>query len=315
MYPRGGFKNRKWVNCWFTGAIIFLALMATGPSTWAVEPLVDADWITLHLNDKGIRILDLQPASGYQAGHIPGAVHTRYADWRTTDSKGTPGMLPAKEYLERLIGGLGIDNQTHVVLVPPGYHAGDVAMATRVYWTFEVLGHDKISILNGGMAEYINSPLARLDRNTSIPEKRSYTARINRADTPDSGDILQVDNNKVVLVDSRTPGEYDGKIGSNANQRSGTIPGAINLPYSHLVKNGTGKFFGRTRLELIFKEMKIPTTKDQVHFCHTGHRTSLSWFVSHELLGNHQAKMYDGSMAEWAKNPELPMVSGAATDR
>ncbi|RTZ97848.1 MAG: sulfurtransferase [Deltaproteobacteria bacterium] len=315
MQSQTGFRTGIRARRLSIGLAFFMVLLTIGPPAQAADPLVDTDWITLHLNDNGIRILDLQSVSSYRAGHIPGAVHTRYADWRTTDSKGTPGMLPPKEYLERLIGGLGIDNQTYVVLVPPGYHVGDVAMATRVYWTFKVLGHDKISILNGGMADYIHSPLARLDRNTPMPERKSFTARINREDTPDSGDILKLGKNKTVLVDSRSPGEYDGKIGSNANQRSGTIPGAINLPYDNLVKSGTGKFLDRTRLELIFKEKKIPATEEQVYFCHTGHRASLSWFVSHELLGNQQAKMYDGSMAEWARNPELPMVTGASTGR
>ena len=54
--------------------------------------------------------------------------------------------------LETLIGGLGIGNDDHVIIVPAGVNAVDFGSATRVYWTFKILGHDKVSILDGGYA-------------------------------------------------------------------------------------------------------------------------------------------------------------------
>lgn len=165
------------------------------------------------------------------------------------------------------------------------------------------------------MAEYIKAPSAQIDRGEVKPEKKIFQAIMRREDAPISEDVMQALKNNMVLVDSRSPGEYVGNIGSHSNNRLGTMPGAVNLPYSWLAEKGTGIFPNQGRLKLIFQKTKVPTTGDQIHFCHTGHRASLSWFVSHELLGNHQAKMYDGSMAEWAKNPELPMVSETQTDR
>ena len=61
-------------------------------------------------------------------------------------------MLPPVEQISSLIGGLGIDNEDHVLLIPFGTSSSKMGTATRVYWTFKVLGHDKVSILNGGMA-------------------------------------------------------------------------------------------------------------------------------------------------------------------
>ena len=36
-----------------------------------------------------------------------------------------------------------------------------------------------------------------------------------------------------------------------------------------------------------------------IAFCNTGHWATLDWFVMSELLGNKDARMYDGSMLEW----------------
>ena len=54
-------------------------------------------------------------------GHIPGAVHSDYdkAGWRVTRN-GVPFMLPTVAELEKLIGETGIDEDSHVVVVPAG---------------------------------------------------------------------------------------------------------------------------------------------------------------------------------------------------
>ena len=70
------------------------------------------------------------------------------------NSEGIAGMLPPVEQISNLIGSLGIGNQDHVVLIPYGTSSSKLGTATRIYWTFKVLGHDKVSILNGGMAAY-----------------------------------------------------------------------------------------------------------------------------------------------------------------
>jgi len=35
-------------------------------------------------------------------------------------------------------------------------------------------------------------------------------------------------------------------------------------------------------------------------YCNTGHLASGTWFVLHELAGNRQARLYDGSLNAWA---------------
>ena len=123
----------------------------------AAEPLVDADWLLANLNNPKLVVLDLQPQATYRRLHIPGAVHSDYADWRKPDPRNTPKMIPSVSSLEQLIGGLGIDNETQVVLVVTGRSASEMAAATRVYWTLKALGHDEVSILDGGLVAYAES--------------------------------------------------------------------------------------------------------------------------------------------------------------
>jgi 3-mercaptopyruvate sulfurtransferase SseA len=70
---------------------------------------------------------------------------------------------------------------------------------------------------------------------------------------------------------------------------------------------GGASFHSPANLRRIYRAAGVPPTGDQIVFCHTGHRAALAWFVTHELLGNSGARLYDGSTAEWAADPALPM--------
>ena len=114
-----------------------LVVFAAAPS-FAATPLVNAQWVKDNLAKPDVVFLDVRGSAGaFRAGHIPDAVFTSYGrdKWRV-EMQGVPGMLPPVKNLEKLIGGLGIGNDTHVVLVPGGYSSGDMGVATRIYWTF-----------------------------------------------------------------------------------------------------------------------------------------------------------------------------------
>ncbi|MCP4285563.1 MAG: hypothetical protein GY792_14080 [Gammaproteobacteria bacterium] len=122
-----------------------MLLFAAGP-VQSAKPLVDSAWLTENLDKPDVRVLDLQHPKGYLQAHLLGSVNTNYGKWRQTGHNGVPSVIPDKAYLEELIGRLGIDNRTHVVLAPLGAGASDMAVATRIYWTFRAVGHDEIPI-------------------------------------------------------------------------------------------------------------------------------------------------------------------------
>ncbi len=286
------------------GVFLLISLLFSVSLVHATTPLVEPVWLMDNLDTPEIRILDLQSAGGYRQAHLPGAVNTDYAQWRVKGQNGIPAMLPEKEYLDKLIGRLGIDNQTLVILAPIG--AGDMAVATRIYWTFKAMGHDEVSILNGGLMAYSQIPGSHFVDEVYLPPAKQFTGQPRLEYFPGAKEVKAALDRGVTFVDSRSYDEYMGKVGGR-NERLGTIPGSILLPFDRLVVKESGQFHDLDKIKEIYQSSGVPLEGEQISFCHTGHRTSLSWFVSHELLENRDARMYDGSTIEWAADPDLPL--------
>ncbi|MCD6186893.1 MAG: sulfurtransferase, partial [Desulfuromusa sp.] len=285
---------------------VFLLFLLSAGLAHAATPLVEPVWLLENLDKPDIRVLDLQSSGGYQRAHLPGSVSTDYGQWRVKDRHGVPKMLPGKDYLDNLIGQLGIDNSTHVILAPVGASASDMAVATRIYWTFKAMGHDNISILNGGLIAYSQMPGSYFDQEAHVPEAKQFKSQVRADYFPDVKEVKAVLDRGVTFVDSRSYAEYIGKV-AGRGERVGTIPGSILLSFDRFVVKGSGRFHDLDKIKEIYQTSGVPLVGEQISFCHTGHRTSLSWFVSHELLGNKDARMYDGSTIEWAARPDLPL--------
>ncbi len=294
-------------------ALVAVAMITTG-AVQAAQPLVDTNWVKANLGKPGIVFLDVGGRLGgsskanFLRGHVPGAVWTDYlkGGWRVKDANGTVGMLPPTAKLEKLIGGLGIGNNDQVVIIPVGRRALDMATATRVYWTFKVLGHDNVSILNGGMTAYKKSG-GPLEKGATKIAAKSFKGNLRTDMLITKEDVKKASESGGVLIDNRPNNQYLGINKHPLAKRYGTIPNAKNLPENWITQNGGGSFRDKATLEKLYKFAGVPTTGPQITFCNTGHWASLGWFASHEILGDKDAKMYDGSMVEWAADKSLPM--------
>ncbi len=287
--------------------LVGFVLLLVSAFPQAKGPLVTADWLRANLGNENLLVLDLQPKAIYRQYHVPGSINSNYGDWRRADARKTPKMIPPIEALEQLIGGLGIDNDTHVVLVVTGRSAGELASATRVYWTFKVLGHDAVSILDGGLIAYAESRRNPLESKVNPASEKSFKANLRKSYLTTAEELEKLLYSDISLVDNRSGAEYVGLVSGGGKERPGTIPGALNLPYDWLTVNGGARFHTSDNLQRILQNQGVPTEGSQIYFCHTGHRASLAWFVSHELLGNHSSRLYDGSTAEWSVDASLPM--------
>jgi thiosulfate/3-mercaptopyruvate sulfurtransferase len=277
-------------------------LLAGIASALAAEPLVDTAWLKANLGKPGLAVVDIQPAPDFLRGHIPGAANTDFAKsgWREERADKVPDMLPAKfDKLAAHIGALGVDNASHVVLVPPGKSYADMGWATRIYWTFKTLGHDNVSILNGGMAAWTKDKTNPLEAGAAQVAARSFMPQPRLDMLASADDVKAATANGVLLVDSRPEDQF---VGINRNPKAtqnGTLPGAKNLPSGWTTDNGGGMFRTKAQIEKLYKIAEVPTSGEQINFCNTGHLASIGWFVSSELVGNKKARLYDGSMVEW----------------
>jgi len=306
-------------------AALVALVVATGTaSAQVVTPLVSVDWVKANLDSPNVVFLDVRgrlagaSKQDYLDAHIPGAIWTNYLKdgWRTKDAAGTVGQLPPVDTLETLVGGLGIGNGNHVVIVPGGGRALDVGTATRIYWTFKVLGHDAVSILDGGMNAYTaarddatKAPLNPLESGEVTRPATTFTAALRPEMLVTKADVAKASATGGVIVDNRPNNQYLGINKHGRAARHGTIPGAKNLPENWLTENGGGAFRDKATIAKLYEVAGVPTEGDQITFCNTGHWASLGWFASSEILGNKNAKLYDGSMVEWSADQSLPVES------
>ncbi len=306
-------------------AILFALLIggASGGAN-ATTPLVDVDWVKSNIGKSGVVFLDVggklggKSKANYLRGHIPGAVYTNYLKdgWRFKDKNKTVGQLSPTPKLEKLIGNLGIGNDDHVVLIPVGGKALDIGTAARIYWTFKVLGHDKISILNGGMNAYTKNvnkktkkPVNPIETGAVNTQRKSFKANLRKNMVISKKDVRKAMDTGGLLIDHRPNNQFLGVNKHGKSKRHGTIPGAKNLPENWLTKNGGGTFRSSAELKKLYTMASVPTSGSQISFCNSGHWASLGWFVSSEILGNKNVKMYDGSMIEWSADKSLPIQS------
>jgi thiosulfate/3-mercaptopyruvate sulfurtransferase len=292
-----------------------LVLGLAGP-TWAsgAQPLVSPQWLNEHRQDADLVILDVRSAldgggeKAYLAAHIPGSVHTDYdkGGWRVTRNN-VPFVLPSVPELDALIGDLGIDETNHVVVVPAGVSYTDFGAAARVYWTLKVTGVQNVSILDGGIAAWTAAGLP-LKSGNEAPSPKIFNAKIDTSLIAQTDDVQRiVKTHNATLIDARSRSFFSGKEKAPKIAAYGHIPGAIDLDSANFYDEQTNRLKPLDALKEIAK--RVPDKQPTVSYCNTGHWAATDWFVLHELLGYQNARLYDGSMGDWAADATRPVES------
>ncbi|MDW7977548.1 MAG: sulfurtransferase, partial [Candidatus Caldarchaeum sp.] len=261
------------------------------------DVLADVEWLkkSLGRSDLAVIEVDYDPKLAYEQGHIPGAL---LIDWRRDMNKQNSRDIIDAEEFERLMSGLGVSNDTHVVL----YGDYNNWFATFAFWVFEMYGHKRLQLLNGGRKKWIDSG-GELSK--ELPKPKPSTYKVQKTDN--SSRILldelmreKIGSTNLVLVDVRSPAEFKGEITAPPEypnehaQRGGHIPGAINIPWGTAIKeDGTFKPFDE--LQKLYGSRGVEAGKDVVAYCRIGERASVTWFVLKHLLGYKRVRVYDGS--------------------
>ncbi|EHK80047.1 rhodanese domain-containing protein [Sinorhizobium meliloti CCNWSX0020] len=295
-----------------------LSVLASSALAAEISPLVDTAWVKANAGDENVVILDIRDKiAETELGdkpYIESAVVAPYASagWRT-EVGGIPGMLPPLEQITKLIGDLGIDNDDHVVIVPWGTDSTEFGGATRIYWTFKYLGHDEVSILDGGWRQYDAAGGAR-SAEAAKPVPATFKAEPQDellATTEEVAAALKAGSTK--LIDGRPVEQYEGKAKSPVVRANGTIPGSINIEHAKLYSQDHALFARPETVKALSEAVGLAADKENITFCNTGHWASVTWFALSEVLGNKNTSMYDGSMAEWAADPARPIENKSGT--
>jgi thiosulfate/3-mercaptopyruvate sulfurtransferase len=286
--------------------------------------LVETQWVAEHLKDTSIRIVESdEDILLYDVGHVPGAVKT---DWHTDlNDRQVRDYIDADAF-ERLMSRLGIANDTTVVF----YGDRNNWWACYAYWVFRLFGHENMKIMNGGRKKWIDEGRELSKDVPSYPatsykvghthrEIRAYRddvlEHIGRPDPRAKSVTLPAGH---ALVDVRSPGEYGGTLlhmpdyPQEGALRGGHIPGAASIPWAQAVRAEDGTFKSADEIKALYEGKGITPDKDVVVYCRIGERSSLTWFVLHELMGYPKVRNYDGSWTEWGNVVGLPIENPAA---
>jgi thiosulfate/3-mercaptopyruvate sulfurtransferase len=272
------------------------------------QALVTADWVAEHLDDPSVVLVEVdEDTTAYDGGHIKGAIKL---DWKTDLQDPVRRDFVNKEQFSALLSDRGVSNDDTVVL----YGGNNNWFAAYAYWYFKLYGHTDVKLLDGGRKKW-ELDARELSKDEVKRDSTTYTAagpdNTIRAFRDETVAAIGAQN----LVDVRSPDEYAGRLLAPAHlpqesaQRPGHIPTAVNVPWSKAA-NDDGTFKADDDLKNIYTDAGVDWDKDTIAYCRIGERSSHTWFVLHELLGQSNVKNYDGSWTEYGSLVGVPVTLG-----
>lgn len=281
--------------------------------------LVSTDWLSDHLDDPDLRLFDVSQGQvagdgttvsaneAFRRGHIPGA---RYLDLRSGFSDAESPfnyMAPPAAVLAAAAGGAGIGQDSRVVI----YSAGSYGFAARLWWLLRSIGFANAALLDGGKELWIaeGRPLERGDVEPypaailqAEPVSRSFVGR---------EDVLAaLDRDDTVVINNLPANAYSGAAESK-NGRRGHITGSVSVPQGDLTDPASGRFLPPDEIRERFADAGVTPEKRAITYCGAGVAASVGAFAL-AYVDQSDIAVYDASLAEWARDPSLPMSAPAA---
>ncbi|KXS09770.1 Rhodanese-like protein [Gonapodya prolifera JEL478] len=179
-------------------------------------------------------------------------------------------MVPSVKEFEADVSALGISNDDHIVV----YDTYGILTSARVWWLFKIFGHDKVSVLDGGLLRWIEQG------HPVTAEESVFKPTAFKATTPVSGrvikysTVLQYLSNPSAapqLVDARPSTRFQGEsLEPRVGIPSGHIPGSLNTPLISVVDQTTGTLLPAQQLKEAFETGGVDLQKPIVATCGSG---------------------------------------------
>jgi thiosulfate/3-mercaptopyruvate sulfurtransferase len=269
------------------------------------QHLFDASWCVIDCRHD---LTDFAAGySAYRAGHIPGATFAHIEEDLAGEITPATGRhpLPVREHLAQIFREWGINNSTQIV----AYDAQGGSFAGRLWWLARWLGHENVAVLDGGWQAWLD---ATQWSSIEEPERTDgdFVAGVPLEPVIDAAHVLATRGDPAtVLIDARAAERYEGRV-EPLDPVAGHIPGALNRPWQSNLRDGRFKPAAELRAE--FEALLAGRAPQQViHQCGSG-VTAAHNMLAMMIAGLPGSALYAGSWSEWIRDPERPVVRGAA---
>lgn len=296
-------------------AALSLAMWA-GPAPaaeWAnPQLLVTPDIVKQNVDKPDWAVVDCRPLGAYAKGHIPGAISLGDRCDKALRDTTARAFRDISKY-ERLLGKVGIGNDTHVVL-----YYGDMSTITRAtvaFWILEYLGHDKVHVLNGGLDAWRKAG-NRLDNKPTMRKPTTFKANVVASRYGSTDEILKIATGELSdeqLIDSRTTKEY---AGSDIRAiRGGHVPNTtLNVPHTETLAQEKDAKSGKMVPVAYFdpdvvaaKFASLDPKKRTIAYCQTGTRSTMT-YLELRLLGFENPANWDESWRVYGSELSYPVA-------
>jgi len=280
-----------------------------------VPLLVSCEWLAGHANDPDVRVADTRWSliekdkgrAAYRDGHVPGAVFLDVdTDLAAPRGQG-PGRhpLPAPEAFAAAMSRAGIGHGTHVV----AYDFGDGSTAARLWWLLRYFGHERASVLDGGMARWLAEGRP-VESRVPTYAPASFGPRTRHELVADAAQVERLRTDpRALVIDVRMPERYEG-LREPIDPVAGHVPGARNRPYPTNVRSAADpRFLPAAELKSAFEQLGASRDEPVACYCGSGVNACQTVFAL-ELAGFANALLYEGSWSDWCSVPARAVATG-----
>jgi len=262
------------------------------------ELLTTPEELQAKLGNPNLRLIDTRQAEIYAQGHIPGATHFDLFGISLVDTSAAP-LSAFMSMIAHLFELRGVNLDAEVVF----YEENSGMKAARGLWFLEYFGHQKVSVLDGGLQAWKKAGYP-VTTDTTPPKGTQFKVSEKRETLATADDVLKsIGNDRVKIVDTRSEDEYMGRLVRAA--RGGAVPGAVHLEWTHNIATDGG-FKPEAELRAMYEKLGVTPDKEAVAYCQGGYRAAHT-YLALRLLGYPKVRNYLGSWKEWGDRQNLPI--------